>query len=457
MAWITFRCSSCNKGLKVGADKAGRKVKCTGCGTPLTIPSPSPTEPAAGAQPAPASAPGKRPWDEEEDAGGVYGVEGLSPTREEAPPPPRRPLRDEEEDEDEEEEEEYDPEEIAEKDEALRRRLMGLEEGEEEEEEDRPRRKARAPKLDATVWEKVRLANVLVAASVGLWALAFVVRETYVVIGLTSSASYSTVVDELHPHYQLPPDEEKTVDIPKLVLSLTGGLKLYDTNRILLIVSQILMILQGGVMITACIFCLRVPHKFGAKGFVVATLVVTSINVFTGVLFRLLPLAGAINYLLVPLVGPEIAMHNANIGRIIPLHLLWSGNPYVQVLISVFVILLCYAELALYPMFLRATAKTMKSEKLEQTTLALIELALSQLFMQVAYQLLAMAGTSDVMVQWILRAVYCLALGFFVWQLVWYILILLQTRNVIQTMLRRQERELRREAAEEEKMRDEGH
>jgi hypothetical protein len=69
--------------------------------------------------------------------------------------------------------------------------------------------------------------------------------------------------------------------------------------------------------------------------------------------------------------------------------------------------------------------------------------------MQVAYQMMAMAGTSDVMVQWILRVVYCLALGFFIWQLTWYVLILFEARNVIQTALRRQARELRREAEAE--------
>jgi hypothetical protein len=180
-----------------------------------------------------------------------------------------------------------------------------------------------------------------------------------------------------------------------------------------------------------------------------ATLVVASVNLFTGILFRLLPMVGAMNYLLVPLVGPEIAMKDANIDRVLPLHLLWSGNPYVQVLITVFVILCSYAELALFPLFLRAAAQSVKSEKLEQTTLAFIQLAISQIFMQLAYQLLAMAGTSDVMINYILPAVYWLAFGFFIWQLVWYVLLLLQARTVIDTALRRQQREMRREAEAE--------
>ncbi len=38
MAVITFACYACNQVLQVGADKAGRKAKCSQCGTILTVP-----------------------------------------------------------------------------------------------------------------------------------------------------------------------------------------------------------------------------------------------------------------------------------------------------------------------------------------------------------------------------------------------------------------------------------
>ena len=38
MDFITFRCTACQHGMKVGADKAGRKAKCPKCQTELTIP-----------------------------------------------------------------------------------------------------------------------------------------------------------------------------------------------------------------------------------------------------------------------------------------------------------------------------------------------------------------------------------------------------------------------------------
>jgi hypothetical protein len=72
MEVITFRCSSCNQGLKVPADTAGRRVKCTKCGTALTIPAASqPNTPGANVAAAPA--PAKKPWadDDEDDSGGV--------------------------------------------------------------------------------------------------------------------------------------------------------------------------------------------------------------------------------------------------------------------------------------------------------------------------------------------------------------------------------------------------
>jgi hypothetical protein len=47
---IRFRCSSCQQPLKIGADKAGHRVKCR-CGTALTVPGTRPSRPPAEEQP----------------------------------------------------------------------------------------------------------------------------------------------------------------------------------------------------------------------------------------------------------------------------------------------------------------------------------------------------------------------------------------------------------------------
>jgi hypothetical protein len=439
---ITFRCSSCKQGLKVPADKAGRKVKCTRCGAAMTIPATSQAGPSQAVKPAAASAP-KRVGDDEEDSGGVYGIEGLNMDPEAIR---ERERREEEERRrrarrEEENEEDFDPEEIAEKDEELRERLMGEEE-EDEEEDDyrrrgrRPKRKSRRKaKLDPAAWGKVRVGLILVVVAVSLLAGAFLLQKIVVLIGLAAGNEYSKTLVKIHPHYS---GEGGDLNLPKLMVGLVGGPDSLGASTAMMITSQILVLLEGGVMVVACIICLGVPTRFGAKGLLVTTLIVAAVNLITGLVFKLLPLTGAMNFALVPLLGPEIAMAYANEERGTPLHLLWSGAPYLQVLLTTFIIFLSYAELVLFPAFLRAVALFVKSDKLQENAISLIKLALSQVFMQVAYQLLAMTGTSDVLL-WILKIMYCLAVGFFIGQLAWYVFVLFQSRVLIQETLEQQE------------------
>jgi hypothetical protein len=250
---ISFRCTSCKQGLKVKAEKAGRKVKCIKCGTVLTIPAASTAGSAPGskaaAAPSPSTSPAKRPWDDEdEDSGGVYGLEDAqeiaAKKEEEAREAARvKRLRDEDEEDDEEEKEEEDGETQAEKDEALRRRLMGLAEGEEDEEEneeeedeeDRPRRR-RQPKvkLDPAAWQKVRVGIYLIVFSVGLLALAFLLCELVILIGLFAGPEYPEVVAAIHPNYKSPPEYEKGLDTARLVAALIGGLDNVTMSLVLL-------------------------------------------------------------------------------------------------------------------------------------------------------------------------------------------------------------------------------
>lgn len=70
MSTITFQCYSCQKVLRVGADKAGKKAKCVQCGTILTIPVSSPEEEAIVAELEPAPRPPavpRRHRDEDDD------------------------------------------------------------------------------------------------------------------------------------------------------------------------------------------------------------------------------------------------------------------------------------------------------------------------------------------------------------------------------------------------------
>src|SRR5437588_4454447 len=89
MEVISFRCWSCKQVLRIGADKAGRKAKCTKCGTELTIPAVS----ADGETPTPAPEPKPYVY-QEEDGGGTYGV-----IKEAEPAPEEKPKARKEDDE----------------------------------------------------------------------------------------------------------------------------------------------------------------------------------------------------------------------------------------------------------------------------------------------------------------------------------------------------------------------
>src|SRR5213595_3171279 len=99
METITFRCTACGHVLKIGADKAGRKAKCTKCGLALTIPATSEAieKPALAAKPeetVPALGPSDAPApykyiDEDDDGQKTYGLKGDVQTKpeDEAPKP----------------------------------------------------------------------------------------------------------------------------------------------------------------------------------------------------------------------------------------------------------------------------------------------------------------------------------------------------------------------------------
>jgi hypothetical protein len=353
-----------------------------------------------------------------------------------------------EEDEDEEDEDdELDEEEIAERDEELRRRLLGLDEEEDEDEaDDRPRRRKRVRregrgprvKLDPARWQKVRLAIIFVIIAAGLWGLALLLHEIYVLIGLFAGPQYAKAVVTVHPNYE---GSGTALDGFRLIVAIVGGTDALNANLILDRISQVVFLLQGVVMIVGCAIALAVPPRFGTRGLVLTTLIVSAVNVLMGVAFRLLPALGAIPFTLLPLLGPEMAMTQANTDRSMPLQLAWTSLPYLQVLLTVFIVIAFYSELFLFPLFLRAVAQSLRSlalehrsVALEESALGLTKLALSQVFIQVAYQLAAMTGTSDVL-GYVLRAVYSGALAFFAFQLVWYIMLLLQMRSFIQVAL----------------------
>jgi hypothetical protein len=441
METITFRCSSCSQVLKVAADKAGRRVKCARCGVDLTIPAASENKPGAKSEKTAATSPPRPapPSDEDEEyGGGTYGLLDKPTVEEEEPPrrgrKDRRPSRSEEEEEGDTVDAAFADEDEDEED---------FEDEDEDEDEDRPRRKRRRGKpitVEPEKWHKVQLGLLLVFISICLLLTAKVLQWIVVLLGLFSGQEYTPQALKYLEHTNSPennlPTEQK-FDLPNFAVALVAGMDGEEAGKILLIVASVLLLCQGLVAAGGYGICMGVQNRYGTRNLAIAVLSVSVFNLIMAFIFKFLPLVGAMNYTLLPYVVPELPMLNANIDRLEPIHIYWSGLPTLEIFFAILLICLSHAELILFPVFLRACAYFFKDEKQEETALALVRLGLGVTFVEVAYQMLSAAGSSEVLL-WVLRVVYILGIGFFLGQLIWYMLFVYRSREWIEKKMARE-------------------
>jgi len=145
-------------------------------------------------------------------------------------------------------------------------------------------------------------------------------------------------------------------------------------------------------------------------------------------------LTGAISFGPIFLIAPEIVMNPVNTDRLMPLNIMWSDLPMLEMLLSIVVLSLFYFEPVLFCMFMRAVARAMKNEILDAQARSLMTLGLAQIFAQLTYQMLSITGTSDVL-QSVLRVVYLIGAGFLLGQLIWFALVFFRMPAQIEKVL----------------------
>jgi hypothetical protein len=408
MDLITFRCAACKQVLKIGADKAGRKAKCK-CGADLTIPSASEeaVKPSAPPPKPPAVA-----LDDEEDAGS-YGLAAVPEPAQEKP-----------------------------KEEEKKPKSRTTEQKEEEAEERRRRRAAlRKAPMDPVQWEKIRVGILLIIISTYLWMGAFVLHKVILILGIFNGPEYAVLADSpilIPPQPTQRPGEELELDKTSFVVGLLAGSDSLDAGLWIERLAQLLVVLQGLVAIAGYAVCLAIPPRFGAHAMAIAALSLAGVNFLLQLVFKLLSLTGAMDYIMIPLVTPEIAMTVANIERTLPLHVYWSGAPFWEMFAALLIQILYFAEPVIFCLFLRAAALAMRDEPLQVRANALIVLVLGTAFGLLAYYLLSVTGTSEVLA-WVLRVVYTLWCGFFLGQLIWYAVVMQGSRALIAAKLSEEE------------------
>lgn len=269
-------------------------------------------------------------------------------------------------------------------------------------------------------WQKVLIAIWLMFAGMCVWGVCWLLHLIIVLEGLLSSTLYSPLQLELIRDNQL--------EMGPFVIGLMCNLSNLDSGKALYITEQALFLVSGGCFLAAYCICLGVPNVFGTRGQTITLIVMGVINLLVTLLLRLLPAAGAMGYVMVPLVAPEIAFSVASLERSLPLHVFWSGSPFWEFFAAIMFQAIFFGEPILFCVFLRSTALALKDDQwLEPRAQSLMRIGFGQYFMLLTYYMLSITGTTDV-VGWTLLIVYLVWRCFLIGYIINYALVLFGSR-----------------------------
>ena len=387
METITFRCRTCQMVLKVGADKAGRTAKCSKCGKPLTIPSKSETAPPPPAQPKPAVS-----EDDDDGRGGYQLLEGLSAeqVQQDLAKPPAAPA------------------------------LKGP---------GRKRTKKQAQIINPDEWRRVGLGARIIAAGLCIWLAGNLLYMVPIVMGLVAGSEYAAAADE-----RLAGSGSDKLNMLHYAVGVITGNAGFSTGLLLFRLSQIVHVVQWLVLLVGYFICLAAPNHFGTRLQILVLFGLAFVNMGILVGFKLLPMFGAHSYILLPFVFPEVAMSEMNSDRSESILTFWMKQPVLEVYGAILMTALLYLEPAMIATFLTAVGKSVRSADLEAKGSTAMTIGYSQLFIQTAWIMAAVCGSSSVLL-WLIKVIYTLGTAFFFYQLYITILALISVAPVVEEQL----------------------
>ena len=410
METITFRCNACQHVLRVSADKAGRKAKCVKCGAPLTIPASNAEqtqeaalapvaakkegepakEPALGlADPQPAPKP-----DTDDDEGGLtYELKDL-PQRQEG--------------------------DVRERD-----KKTPLPKG-----PGRRQVKKLSRITHARQWVRVSLGLQVVAAGLCVWLAAYLLYRVPLVLGLAAGEEYTAQADERL--LASPVDSGRPADLNYCLyaVALLSGNSMADFMIWVVRLSQVLYLLMYLLLLGGYGLCLAAPNQYGTRLQIGVLFALALANALFGIAFKLLPMLGVYEYTILPIAVPEVELISLNAGRMESIYTFWLRWPILEVYWALLMTIMFCLEPAMIAVFVRSVARGLKSAVLEEKAMTAMKLAFSQIFVQIAWMLLALCGTSEVLLT-VMRIVYMIGMGFFIGQLIYTILVLFTVRGVV--------------------------
>jgi hypothetical protein len=391
MEAILVRCNACGHAMKVGADKAGRKAKCPKCEAVLTIPAADAPKPA---DPEPVTLAPAKPPDDDDDGDGSYGV-------------------------------------TIDHDAAARLKRI--------EEEDRRRakeaKKKKGPKVkrkfqalpDADEFEKVRLGLLFVFFGMLVWAFAHALHGLWVLMGYVEYHDYANMV--MNQIRGQDPGAARFWNINQLnlLLGMVAGQGFLGFAKVCLIVETILYYVTALLWFVGYFICLPVPRRYGAFGELITCMVLGVFNFFVVLFLRLLPVLGAYQYYLVPFVVPEVSLVEYNIERVFPYEVLWSGSPFWEMFLTLFLEFFLALQPTIFAMFVWSVGRAIKDSRVEENASSVTQLGFGQFFILFSFHMMSVCGTTPVLIN-VVRVLYVLWWAFLLMFIVRSALLLTRAR-----------------------------
>jgi hypothetical protein len=396
---IVVRCKMCKHAMKFSPEKVGKRAKCPKCDAIVVIEADKKQE-AEKPEPAPAAAAASAA--EEEDGQGGYGVF-------------------------------VDPE-----IEALAKKRAE----EEEAKKKRRRERKKLPKLgrkvraipEAESWEKVRLGMLFVMFGILIWIFCHVLQGSYVLLGRNDVSDFallvSGVVEERRDEGFPPIGQGWDIDQLGAYLGMVAGREFVGYASGVIVITTCLYYIQAILWIIGYGFCLFAPRRYGMFGQILGALILAFLNMIVVFVFKFLAVVGAVSYVMIPFVVPEVCLTEYNMERMVPIHILWSGAPFWENFATIIFRSMQYWEPALFCIFTWSAGIAMKDKAIADSGHGRTQMCLGTLFILLCFHLLSLAGASPVLVI-VLRVIYILWFFFALMFMVQYFVLLMKARAVL--------------------------
>lgn len=262
---------------------------------------------------------------------------------------------------------------------------------------------------DLKVWERIDKSMIWFQLGIAVWAVAHLVYGLILFLGMVQGPEYAGPVVSKLIRPDQPPMElgaGDSLDRPAFVVAMLGGVNLATFTLVLLVVIQLLTWAKLGLWVTGySVAWPSAPKDMGGKGQLITLYSLAGLNFVFGFFFVLLPVVGAYSYCIMPWTGAELAMAEFNMERSLPLHIFWAFAPFWETLFAFVLTTLIYLEPIMIAYFTWTVACTLKEEAFADVALGAVKMGFAVLYIMLAYQLLALAGTSPVLVM-VLRILY---------------------------------------------------